>query len=283
LLRFGKDVLDIEISHLLLQQATAQAKLQIGQHDLDAEIANGARLAQFIDTTTGQPNVKEFVDTVLNEQEITYPVYLRDVVWPSAALKKLTAATIAVSEEDLTKGYEANYCERVRCRAIVLNTMRQAQDVWNKARQNNTPENFGDLATEFSIEPQSKALRGEVPPIGRHGGPPQLEKVAFDLQPGELSGVVQLGNQFVILRCEGRTEPVDVNMAAVREILYQDIYEKKLQLAMSQKFDQIRESARIDNYLAGTSQAPAKAKAGDPVAGGARVDSAVRPAGGGAR
>jgi parvulin-like peptidyl-prolyl isomerase len=210
-------------------------------------------------------------------------VYVRDVVWPSAALKKLTAATIEVSKEDLEKGYEANYGARVRCRAIVLNTMRQAQEVWNKARLQNTAENFGDLAAEFSVEPQSKALRGEVPPIGKHGGPPQLEKVAFDLQPGELSGVVQLGNQFVILRCEGRTEPTDVNMAAVREILYQDIYEKKLQIAMSQKFEQIREGARIDNFLAGTSQSPEKVKAGDPVAGGARVDSAVRPAGGGVR
>ena len=75
---------------------------------------------------------------------------------------------------------------------------------------------FGDLAEEYSIEPTSKALRGEVPPIRRYGGQPQLEDVAFELQPGELSGIIQLGDKFVILKCEGRTEPVEVNQQEVQ-------------------------------------------------------------------
>ena len=65
---------------------------------------------------------------------------------------------------------------------------------------------FGDLAEEYSIEPSSKSLRGEVPPIRRYGGQPQLEDVAFELKPGELSGIIQLGDKFVILKCEGRTQ-----------------------------------------------------------------------------
>ena len=120
---------------------------------------------------------------------------------------------------------------------------------------------FGDLAEEYSIEPTSKSLRGEVPPIRRYGGQPQLEDVAFELQPGELSGIIQLGDKFVILKCEGRTEPVDVNPQEVREILHQDIFEKKLRMAMSEKFEEIRAKARIDNFLAGTSQAPDRVKA----------------------
>ena len=119
---------------------------------------------------------------------------------------------------------------------------------------------FGDLAEEYSIEPTSKSLRGEVPPIRRYGGQPQLEDVAFELQPGELSGIIQLGDKFVILKCEGRTEPVDVKFQEVRQILHQDIYEKKLRMAMGEKFEEIRTKARIDNFLAGTSQSPDRVK-----------------------
>ncbi|HYO25636.1 MAG TPA: peptidylprolyl isomerase, partial [Lacipirellulaceae bacterium] len=163
----------------------------------------------------------------------------------------------------------------VRCRAIVLGAMRRAQEVWDKARRNPSPEYFGDLAEEYSIEPTSKALRGEVPPLGRHGGQPQLEEVAFQLQEGQLSGIIQVNDKFVILRCEGRTERVEVDEAEVRDLLYRDIYEKKLRMAMSLKFEEINSRARVDNYLAGESHAP-----DDAGEGKVRRDVAVRPTGG---
>jgi len=277
-IRYGKDVLEVEISHLLLQQALTKAGGTVSQQDLDNEIAHAAKLAGVVDKQ-GRPDVQEWLKTATEDQKVSQQTYMRDSVWPSAALKKLTGGSIQVTQEDLQKGYEANYGPRVRCRAIVLGTMRSAQDVWNKARQTqNVPESFGDLAAEFSIETQSKSLRGEIPPIGRHSGQPQLEQVAFEMQPGELSGVIQVGNQFVILKCEGRTQPIDINMQDVRDILNQDIFEKKLRMAMTERFDEIRGRARIDNYLAGTSQSPDKVKADQAAA--PRVDTAVRPAAG---
>jgi parvulin-like peptidyl-prolyl isomerase len=142
---------------------------------------------------------------------------------------------------------------------------------------------FGDLAAENSIEPSSKSLRGEVPPIRKFGGQPQIEEVAFNLKPNELSGIIQLADKFVILKCEGRTQPVEVNPKEVHDILYQDIFEKKLRMAMSEKFDDLKSKARIDNFLAGTSQSPErKGEVPGGVTGSAtpgsapRVDQAIR-------
>jgi parvulin-like peptidyl-prolyl isomerase len=278
LLRFGEEVLETEISHLLLQQALAKANLTLSEQDLNAEIAHAATLAEVVDAQ-GRPDFEKWMHMATTEQGISKEQYMRDSVWPSAALKKLTGGKIEVTEEDLQKGFEANYAERVRCRAIVLGNMRRAQEVWAKARQNQSMEYFADLAEEYSIEPTSKSLRGEVPPIRRHGGQPQLEETAFALAPNELSGIVQLGDKFVILKCEGRTDPVDVNPQEVRKILYQDILEKKLRLAMGQQFEKIRSEARIDNFLAGTSQSPDRVKP-EPREGAPRVDSAVRPTAG---
>jgi parvulin-like peptidyl-prolyl isomerase len=278
LLRYGEPVLDVEISHLLLHQALASANLAVTEQDLNAEIAHAAELSGVLNPQ-GQPDIEKWIHKATDEQGITKDQYLRDSVWPSAALKKLTSSTISVTPEDVQKGFEANYAERVRCRAIVLSNMRRAQEVWAKARENTSMEYFGDLAAEYSIEPTSKSLRGEVPPIRRYGGQPQLEEVAFELKPGELSGIIQIGNQFVILKCEGRTNPIDVNPDEVRDILYKDIYEKKLRMAMNEKFESIRSRARIDNYLAGTSQAPERVKP-DSKTAAPHIDSAIRPTSG---
>jgi parvulin-like peptidyl-prolyl isomerase len=261
----------------LLEQAVAEAKITVDEADLDAEMRHAAELAGVVDNA-GNADLKAWLASVVEEQGISQELYLRDVVWRSAALKKLTAQQVQVTDEDIAKGFEANYGERVRCRAIVLPNMRRAQEVWDKARRNPSPEYFGDLAAEYSVEPTSKALRGEVPPLGRHGGQPHLEKVAFELQDGQISGIVQVGDTFIILRCEGRTERLNVDEKDVRDILYRDILEKKLRLAMGQKFDEINERARVDNYLAGTSRSPAKPEPGAEPS--VRQDVAVRPTAG---
>ena len=276
LLRHGQDVLETEISHLLLEQALKGANATVVQADVDAEIAHAATLSGVV-TPQGQPDLPKWIKMATEEQGMSYAQYVRDAVWPSVALKRLTSEHVAVTEEDMKKGFEANYGERVSCRAIVLGNMRRAQEVWEKARGNTSIDYFGDLAEEYSVEPTSKALRGEVPPIRLHGGQPQLENVAFKLQAGELSGVIQVGDKFVVLKCEGRTKPVEVNAAEVRDVLHRDIYEKKLRVAMAERFEKIRSQSRIDNYLAGTSHAPPAKNAaqGEP-----RRDTAVRQTGG---
>ncbi|MGD9636678.1 MAG: peptidylprolyl isomerase, partial [Pirellulales bacterium] len=169
LLRHGEEVLQVEISHLLLQQAITKQNVTVTQQDLDDEIAHAAKLAGVVDKQ-GNPDFDKWFKLATEEQGLKKEQYLRDSVWPSAALKKLTGGTVQVSQEDLQKSFDANYGERVRCRAIVLGEMRRAQEVWAKARQNPTIEFFSDLAEQYSIEPQSKALRGEVPPIRKNGG-----------------------------------------------------------------------------------------------------------------
>ncbi|MGI9429062.1 MAG: peptidylprolyl isomerase, partial [Bythopirellula sp.] len=223
LLRHGEEVLETEISQLLLEQALKATNLEVSEADLQAEVVHAAVLAGVVDQQ-GNADLETWFATVTKEQGIKQKQYLRDAVWPSAALKKLTAGDVTVTEEDLQKGFDANYGQRVRCRAIVLQTMRRAQEVWDKARRNPSVEYYGDLAAEYSVEPTSKALRGEVPPLQRHGGQPQLEDAAFALQPGQLSGIVQVGDKFVILRTEGRTEQIDIDMTQVRDILHSDIY-----------------------------------------------------------
>jgi hypothetical protein len=110
---------------------------------------------------------------------------------------------------------------------------------------------FGELANQYSIEPVSRANLGKVPPIRKHGGNDLVEKEAFRLKPGELSGIVAVGDKYIMMRCLGRTEPIVVSMDEVREELEKDLHEKKLRVEMARKFDHLKESAKVQTYLAG--------------------------------
>jgi hypothetical protein len=251
--RHGRDVLDGEINRKLLTQELQRKRVSVERPDLDAEIIRAADAYGFV-KADGSPDVEKWKASVLEQPGATMDLYERDAVWPSVALKKLVGSKVEVSDEDLRKGYESNYGERVELQAVVLGDMRQAQKVWDLARNNNTEPFFSELAQQYSTEPSSRSNGGKVPPIRRHGGSPVIEDAAYKLKAGELSGILAVDGQFIILRCLGRTRPVQTDFNAVRGELVKDLREKKLRVLMTKEFDRLRDTAQVDNFLAGTSQ-----------------------------
>ena len=274
----GEDILDGMINRKLIEMACKERNVGMSDAEIDAEIARTASL-MVRPLGDGSPDVKTWLALVTKKQGVPVDVYRRDVIWPQVALRKLVGSKIEVTDEDMKKGFEANYGPRVRCRAIIMTDQRRAHQVWEMARRNCTAEHFGELAAKYSVESSSRALEGEVPPIRKYGGQPELEKEAFSLKPGEISGLIQVDDKWVILFCEGTTKPVEVGFSSVRDMVYQDICEKKQRLAMSEYFEQLQQSATVDNYLAGTSRSPARSAAArdaSPVVPTAYRDAAQR-------
>jgi|GEM_PF-117524 len=261
--RHGKEVLEGMIHRRLIQQACQKQQITITEADLDQEIARAASLV-LPPKPDGSPDVEAYLARITEQTNMTVEVFRRNTVWPSAALRKLVAGSVQVTEEDIERGFQANYGPRVRCRAIVMNDLRRAQEVWERARSRPHAEYFGELARQYSMDAVSASMGGQIPPIRRFGGRPELEQQAFALSPGELSGIFQYEGKYVILFCEGLTDPVQVSKDEVRKDLHDDIYEKKVALAMSQYFQQLKDAAQIDNFLAGTVHQPNKKTATAP-------------------
>jgi hypothetical protein len=253
IVRHGKDMLETEINRMLLLQALDQSGMRVEQKDIDAEIARAAESIGHLNKD-GSVDVDRWLKFVTGNDLSKVDFYIEDEVWPTVATKKLVENNVSVSQEDMQKGFEANFGPRVEVLVVVANDHRQALKVWNMASANPTAEYFGQLANQYSVEPASKNNFGQVPPIQRHGGRAELEKEAFNLQTGEISKVVQVGEHWVIMYCQGRTEPVVTDFDAVKDELHKNILEKKMRLAMSDKFYQLKEDAQVDNFLAGTSQ-----------------------------
>lgn len=281
ILRHGKEVLEGMIHRRLIEQACKKRNLTIADAEMDQEIARAAGMV-LPPKPDGSPDVETYLHRITEQNNMSVEVFRRNAVWPAAALRKLVAESVQVTEEDIDRGFQANYGPRARCRAIVLNDLRRAQEVWDRARSRPNVEYFSELARQYSIDAVSASMGGQIPPIKRFGGRPELEQQAFTLSPGEISGIFQLDGKYVILFCEGLTEPVRVSKDEVRKDLQEDIYEKKLALAMSQYFQNLQDSAQIDNYLAGTVHQPARKTSANsspkPDASKGKASGAVQPA-----
>ena len=246
--RHGEEVLDGEINRKLLQQALAASKKEITDQDLHAEIARAA-ISYGMIRPDGTADVAAWIQSVTSDGETTQEIYIQDAVWPSVVLKKIVEDRVNVTEEDIRRGFESNYGPRVEILACVLGDLRTAQKIWKMARDNPTDAFFGQLAQQYSVETVSASNSGKVPPIRRFSGQPAIEEAAFKLETGELSGIVETGNKYIILKCQGRTKPVVNDLEAVRDELHRSLLEKNYSIAMADEFDRLKEDSEIDNFF----------------------------------
>lgn len=251
--RYGKMMLEVEITRSLLVQELENAGMSVESEDINQEIERAAA-SQGFKSADGRVNIDQYFAVVTGNEIDKVDFYIEDQVWPSVALKKLVEKDVEVTDEDMQKGFEANFGPGVEVLAIVLQDQRTATKVWKMAAANPTGEYFGTLANQYSIEPASKNNFGQVPPIQRYSGKSELEKEAFSLSANEISKVIQLGEHWAILFCKGRTSPKVDDFDAVAGELHDNILEKKMRLAMYDAMERIRNDAQIDNYLTGTSQ-----------------------------
>ena len=251
--RYGKMMLEVEVNRTLLVQELERNGMTVEPEEVTYEITRAAeQVKQRL--PGGEVNIDEYLAFVTGNDKSKVDFYIEDQVWPTVALKKLVVDKVEVTEEDLQKGYEANFGPGVEVLAIVFQDQRAATKVWKMAAANPTAEYFGQLAHQYSIEPATKNNFGQVPPVKKYGGQPELEAEAFSLSKNEISKVIQLGEHWAILFSKGRTNPQVADFDAVQDELQKNIHEKKMRLAMQEEIQRIHEDAQIDNYLTGTSQ-----------------------------
>lgn len=237
----GRKILDDMINRLIIQQACLKHQIEVTPAEVDAEVVKISK--QF------NLPVESWYQMLESEQGLTQSQYRRDVIWPILALRKLAGEQTEISEEEIKRAYIRDYGPRVKARIIVLDNQRRAQAVWEEANRG-TPDDFERLAAAHSIEPTSRSLRGAIPPIRRYVGNDELEKVAFKLKAGEISGIIQLAaTRYAILLCEGQTESVVNSIDEVREIIIGNLVEEKAGDAVNQVFAKLKEETLVDNYL----------------------------------
>jgi len=185
----------------------------IGEQDIDAEVARAADAYGFV-KTDGKPDVEKWLKSV-TEQPGRRSIFMFATRCGLGGLKKLVGAKVEVTDEDLRKGFDSNYGERVEVQAIVFSDLRQAKKcgTWPATTTRSRSFLSWPSSTRSSLRRAPTAARcRQFAGMAAHAD----RRRGVQLKAGELSGIVAIDGQFIVLRCQGRTRPVQTDFNAVR-------------------------------------------------------------------
>lgn len=105
-------------------------------------------------------------------------------------------------EEEVLKKKEILIPEQVRASHILVDTLEEANEILEELKE----RDFGELASERSIDPSAKSNLGDLGYFGKGQMVKEFEDVAFSLPVGEMSEPVQTQFGYHIIKVEDKKE-----------------------------------------------------------------------------
>lgn len=184
-----------------------------------------------------------------------------------------------VTDEQARRYYDDNptlySTTQISASHILVKDEAEAKQI--RARLEQEPQRFADIAREQSTDKTSGAKGGELGKFGQGRMVPEFERAAFALKPGEISQPVktQYGWHVIIVteRQDGERKPFD----QVKEQIKATLRNKALQENVQGRMDALKKQANLsidEAALAGITPPPATTPAGtspvpaNPHAGG---------------
>jgi parvulin-like peptidyl-prolyl isomerase len=236
--RYGPENLELLVNHRVLERACQEQKVTISDDEVDRGVAEELKKLN-VDKSNFE---KEF----LSKWGKSFAEWREDVVRAQLLMTKLIQGRMTVTEEEIRKGFEAYYGEKVECRMILWPPKEKNHALAMYAKLRDSEEEFKRVASS-QASPSLAAYHGRVPAIGRYTlGDEALEKAVFELQPGQVSGLVGTPQGEVLVKCDRRIPPdttkkLEQERAAIRA----DVFQRKVQLEMQTAFKTLREQANV--------------------------------------
>lgn len=208
------------LEQMIDQELTRQAAAEMGVSISDAELE--ASIEDIIEQSGGQ----EGFDQSLEGMGTTYDDFrqmLLDQLLAEAVYSAVTASISPVAEQ-------------VHARHVLLPTREEAEEVLARLQAG---EDFAYLAREYSEDISSRENGGDVGFFPRGVMPPEVEEVAFSMEIGETSEIVETEFGFHIVQVLEREE---------REIAV-EVFENLRQQTFMQWLQDQREAATIERFV----------------------------------
>jgi hypothetical protein len=221
--RYGAERLDLYLNRLIVEHACKEKGIEVTGAEVEAA------LTEYVNRFAGGSR-KVLVEQMLKPNKATLYELRHDVLWSKLMLTKYCHDRVHVTSDELRQAYDAHHGEKVRCRMMMWPREEESQvrrNVYPRIRDND--KEFERLAKQQIIpELASKAGLTE---IARHAtGHEEVEKVAFDLQKGDISPVMTLPEGVVVFRVLDHVPPDNEPMESVRVDLEKEVVETKLRM-----------------------------------------------------
>lgn len=240
--RFGAERLEPFINKRIIEYHCNRQGITVTAAEVQAD------LAETIKNLNVSASV--FESKVLKARGKTLYEWKEDVIRPKLMMSKLLATDlyrdrIRVEQDDLQKGYDAYYGEKVRVQMIFWpkEEHQLALKRWDEIRKDSRA--FEQVArTQSSAE--LARVGGMIEPFGRNTtGSPQVEKEAFGvLEIGQISPVIKTDHGCVVIKLLERIPPnKSVTPEEARAKLEKEIVEKKIAMQTPILFAELKKQA----------------------------------------
>ncbi len=185
----------------------------------------------------------------------------REKIIVQAMRQRAVRSDFVISPDKVESFYRRNLAEystpeEIRLSMIVLRVEEDGSDDPAAAKRTMAEEIRGKLAdgadfagmAQMYSEDSSADIGGDWGWIDRKTLNEQLNRVAFSLQPGQLSGVIQVGDSFYIMRVEARKAAVTKPLAEMRDEISKKLFEEERLRLQEQWIETLREKAYVKVY-----------------------------------
>jgi len=164
-----------------------------------------------------------------------------------------------VSDNELKEYYEKNKKDFLRPEAVHIRHIlikveptstdeekakkkREAEEILKRARQG---EDFAELAYQYSND-DWRVKGGDLGLIHRGRLLPELEEVAFKLNPGEISDLIETIYGYHIIKMEEKVPPTQLTFEEIKDKLRKELEEKRKKEREEKLLKSLKEKARIE-------------------------------------
>ncbi len=242
--RQGADRLDLLINRRIIEHACQEKGIEVTAAEVEAALGDDLKGLSI--------NKLDFVKMVLKRYNKTLYEWKEDVIRPRLMLAKLCKDRITVTDDDLHKGFEAYYGEKVVVRLIMWPREQKNRVLAMYAKLRDDPAEF-DRQSRQQVSPTLAGKGGLLDPIGRHTmGDDDLEKALFKLKPDEITEVKETPQGIAVFKCVRHDPPnTSVTLAKVQPELEKEIREKKIAMTIPAVFEELRKAADPHKFLRG--------------------------------
>ena len=130
-------------------------------------------------------------------------------------------------------------------KSVIAEAKKRADEAYKEAKNAKSYREFGLLAEKYSDD-DFHVNMGDHKPQEANTLPPPILQAATKMKPGDVSGLIQLGNNYTIFRLEARTPAGIKPFTEVKAKLQSDMQKEKTQQLRSALAKKLSENAKIE-------------------------------------
>ena len=234
---YGTTVLNEMVDEILTHQAVANLKVQTDGSEVEARLTRIR--GQFKDEATFQEKLGATGASLSGLR-----LRIEEQVLRETLVRK--AQNITVTEDETRQYFDANKDKlgsaSVHLRHILVASEKEANDFMVAAKAG---ADFGKMASQISLDLDTKEKGGDLGFISKGQFPPELEKFVFSIREGEIGGPVKSPAGFVIFKVEAIRPAKAMVYNDVKKELAQSLLADKTSKAWPTYIQALRDAAKI--------------------------------------